>query len=154
MMRCALTSCVLLGLTLAACGKPPPPKIPQVSIPGPTAWDGTPPAPGTVTLVSPLPGDETKFVAYEVDPAKAIINRTIVDDIDKIAKMTSAVIANSMDNAGTINVIYRPPPPPPDGQELVRRARAMMEASRPEPGKRQDPRPVRPMIDQQDPTHQ
>jgi hypothetical protein len=133
MLRYALPSCILLGLGLAACGKGTGPKSPQVSIPAPMAWDGTPPAAGSVTFASPLQGDASKFVAYEVDPDKGTVTRTVVDDIERLQKLVPATISNPMGDAGTIFIVWQPPPPPPDGQGLVKRARAVLEATEARP---------------------
>lgn len=127
-MRSALPSCLLLGLAVAACGKPAAPKFPQVSIPGPTSWDGTAPGSGTVSFISSLPGDATKFVDYEIDPGACTARRTIVDDVDKLSKLVTATITNPMDNAGTVAIIRNPPPPPPDGGDLLHQALDLVDA--------------------------
>jgi hypothetical protein len=120
MLRSVLTSGLLLTI-LGACGgsKGTAPKVPQVSIPGPTAWDGKGPSPGSVTFISTLPGDASKFVAYEVDPGSCRVSRTIVDELDALQKLIVVGITDPMDNAGTAQIIRTPPPPPPDGQGLL-----------------------------------
>ena len=127
MLRSALPSCLLLALALTACGgKATGTKIPQVSIPGPTAWDGKPPAGGNVMFISTLPGDATKFVAYEVDPNSCSVRRTIVDELDSLQTLVVTSITDPMDKAGTAAVIRQPPPPPPDGQGLLFEAFRLM----------------------------
>lgn len=120
MARIALPSTLLLAIALAACGgSKKTVKLPQVSIPGPQAWDGQAAAGGTVTFISTLPGDKAKFVAYEVNPSACTINRTVVDEVEKLGHFVTATITNPMDGAGTVSQIRTPPPPPPGGQDLL-----------------------------------
>ncbi len=125
MVRCALSSCLVIAL--AACGGggklsvgQPKPVACSSGIPEAAPWDGTPPAQGSVVIIQPsTPGKdnpthvEGALVAYEVDVKRRVIRRQIVDDSQAISKMVVAVITNPMDNAGAL-LIYRPPPPPPD----------------------------------------
>lgn len=130
MVRTALPSTLLLAIALAACGGGKKPvKFPQVSIPGPQAWDGTPPVAGSVTFVSTLPGDGSKFVAYEVDTGACTVRRTVVDELDKLKNLAVTTITNPFDNAGTIMIIRNPPPPPPNGQDLLADALRLMSPS-------------------------
>jgi hypothetical protein len=122
MLRSALPSCLLIAAALAACGKSTGAKFPQVDIPAPTGWDGTPAPAGTVSFISTLPGDDSQFVDYEVDPAKRTVRRTIVGDMDTLKKLIATTLTDPKSNAGTLSVVVRPPPPPPDGQDLVNRA--------------------------------
>lgn len=135
MVRCALPSCVALAAVLASCGgKARPPTIPQVSIPGPTAWDGKGSADSSVLLVSSLPGDSSKFVAYEVNTGTCTVDRTIVDELDKLAKLATVTLTDPREGAGTILVITNPPPPPPEGGDrLVARALGFAQPGNPTP---------------------
>lgn len=126
MVRSVLSSCLLLTVVLGACGgsKGIGVKIPQVGMPGPSAYDGSAPAKGTVTFISPLPGgDGSQFVAYEVDPTGCAVKRTFVDDLEALQKLIIVRITDPMDNAGTLSIIRPSPPPPPTGEDLVRDAR-------------------------------
>ena len=123
MIRCALSSC--LALALAACGGGAKvsighPQVPAgIAVPAAQTWDGKAPAGGSVTFISGVPGDPSKFIAYEVDPKACTVHRTIEDEVDALGKMVIATITDPMDNAGTVAIIRQPPPPPPDGQGLV-----------------------------------
>lgn len=119
MVRCALP-CLALAVTLTACGgKAKPPKIPHASIPGPTAWDGKAAGDDTVLFVSTLPGDASKFVAYEVNTRSCSIDRTIVDEIDKLGTIAVTTITDPRQGAGTILIVRNPPPPPPEGGDRL-----------------------------------
>ena len=141
MVRCAPLSCLVLAAALTACGGGgkiavgyPDQGVPaNIKIPDPVAWDGTAPAPGTVTFISVSPNDKSKFIAYEVDPKAHTVVRTIEDQIDTLQKLVIVVVSDPKSNAGTLNVILRPPPPPPDGQDLVNRAIQVDNAANGEP---------------------
>lgn len=125
MVHRAPLSCLVLAAALAACGggaklSVGQPKVPaNITIPDPTAWDGTGPADGTVLFVSRSPKDPSRFIAYEVDPASCTVRRTIEDQIDTLHKLVVGVITDPRENAGTLGIIRNPPPPPPNGQDLV-----------------------------------
>lgn len=123
MVRCALSSCLVVALAACGGGKVsvghPTPTACATTIPEPTPWDGQPPAPGSVVIIQPTTEKSSPthvaggMVAYEVDVKRRVIRRQIVDDAEGIGKMVTAVVSNHMDNAGTL-LIFRPPPPPPD----------------------------------------
>lgn len=124
MVRCALSSCLVVAL--AACGGGgklsvghPTPTACSTTIPEATPWDGQPPAPGSVVIIQPTTETSSPthvaggMVAYEIDVKRRVVRRQIVDDADAIWKMVTASISDPMDNAGTLHIL-RPPPPPPD----------------------------------------
>lgn len=134
MLRRALPTCLAFTALVTACGgKASPPKIPQVSIPGPTAWDGKGPADNTVVLLSTLPGDDSKFVAYEFNTGTCTVDRTIVDDIDKLGKFVVTTLTDPHNNAGTLLVGGNPPPPPPNGGDIGARALGYAQPGNPGP---------------------